>query len=205
LAAGCSSGRSRQASTNTLTPTTAIVSTIIATTTLPALLPGSPAADPASCGVERQRVKTGEDPEAGLVDLAHVQPATVAQLDAFAPPQAPGARVRPVEFTVFRVSATLTAYKLERDSDYHLVLAEGGSTMIAEIPSPACVTGGPFRPGIASARAAFDARLHAVPRFQRIDAAVTVTGVGFFDSVHGQLGVAPNGIELHPVLDIVFS
>jgi hypothetical protein len=25
-------------------------------------------------------------------------------------------------------------------------------------------------------------------------------GVGFFDSVHGQPGVAPNGIELHPVL-----
>jgi hypothetical protein len=28
----------------------------------------------------------------------------------------------------------------------------------------------------------------------------TVTGVGFFDIIHGQTGVAPNGIELHPVL-----
>jgi hypothetical protein len=27
-----------------------------------------------------------------------------------------------------------------------------------------------------------------------------VTGVGFFDAMHGQAGVAPNGIELHPVL-----
>ena len=25
----------------------------------------------------------------------------------------------------------------------------------------------------------------------------TITGVGFFDSIHGQTGVAPNGIELH--------
>ena len=28
----------------------------------------------------------------------------------------------------------------------------------------------------------------------------TVTGVGFFDVLHGQAGVAPNGIELHPAL-----
>jgi hypothetical protein len=26
-------------------------------------------------------------------------------------------------------------------------------------------------------------------------------GVAFFDFLHGQTGVAPNGIELHPVLD----
>ena len=33
-----------------------------------------------------------------------------------------------------------------------------------------------------------------------------VTGVGFFDAVHGQSGVAPNtGIELHPVLKIEFK
>jgi hypothetical protein len=29
---------------------------------------------------------------------------------------------------------------------------------------------------------------------------VTITGVGFWDAKHGQTGVAPNGIELHPVL-----
>ena len=30
-----------------------------------------------------------------------------------------------------------------------------------------------------------------------------ITGVGFFDKVHGQTGVAPlNGIELHPILKI---
>lgn len=27
-----------------------------------------------------------------------------------------------------------------------------------------------------------------------------MTGVGFFDVIHGQTGVAPNGIELHPVV-----
>jgi hypothetical protein len=29
-----------------------------------------------------------------------------------------------------------------------------------------------------------------------------VTGVGFFDRVHGQTGVSPFGIELHPILNI---
>jgi hypothetical protein len=27
-----------------------------------------------------------------------------------------------------------------------------------------------------------------------------VTGVAFFDFLHGQTGAAPNGIELHPIL-----
>jgi hypothetical protein len=34
---------------------------------------------------------------------------------------------------------------------------------------------------------------------------VKVTGVGFFDRVHGQNGVAPNGVELHPLLNIEFT
>jgi hypothetical protein len=34
---------------------------------------------------------------------------------------------------------------------------------------------------------------------------VTIKGVGFWDYIHGQTGVAPNGIEVHPVLDITFG
>jgi Peptidase family S58 len=34
---------------------------------------------------------------------------------------------------------------------------------------------------------------------------VDVTGVGFFDFAHGQTGLAPNCIELHPVLAFDFS
>src|SRR5207245_1819994 len=35
--------------------------------------------------------------------------------------------------------------------------------------------------------------------------AVQVRGVGFFDFLHGQTGVAPNGIEIHPVLNVSFG
>jgi hypothetical protein len=34
---------------------------------------------------------------------------------------------------------------------------------------------------------------------------ITITGVGFFDFLHGQVGAAANGIELHPVLAINFE
>jgi hypothetical protein len=92
----------------------------------------------------------------------------------------------------------------EADSDYHLVLSSGAKTMIAEIPSPTCVTGGPLQSGIANARAEFDARLMSSHGFQKVSVPVMVTGVGFFDRIHGQTGVAASGIELHPVLDIQF-
>ena len=34
----------------------------------------------------------------------------------------------------------------------------------------------------------------------RVCARAKITGVAFFDFKHGQTGVAPNGIELHPLL-----
>jgi hypothetical protein len=36
--------------------------------------------------------------------------------------------------------------------------------------------------------------------FTKLKGRATIRGIGFFDFLHGQTGVAPNGIELHPVL-----
>ena len=105
------------------------------------------------------------------------------------------------------VNATLTKYKAEDDSDYHLVLSDAaGNTLIAEIPLPGCVgSGSPFLSKITSARAAFDAKFNPTSSFQTTSTPVQITGVGMFDFLHGQTGVAPNGIEIHPVLSIVFN
>lgn len=168
-----------------------------------------PYATTGSCGVERWSVKTGTDPDAGLVDLAHPVQQTIAYLDSLTPPATlpANARVQPTETTVFIVNATLVEYKLETDSDYHLVLKDAaGNTMIAEIPDPACVgAGSPFASGIQNARTEFDSQYAVTTSFQTADIPVRVTGVGFFDFEHGQTGVAPNAVELHPVLDIVFD
>jgi hypothetical protein len=165
------------------------------------------------CGKERWSVKTGTDPDAASVDLGSPQNATIAQLVALNPPKPIPANNRfgPTENTVFVVNATLTDYKMEGgahgDSDYHLVLQDDqGNTMVAEIPSPGCVAdGSPFAAQIANARAAFDGQLTATNSFQSANIPVQVTGVGFVDFPHGQHGAAPNVIELHPVLDIVFN
>ena len=78
--------------------------------------------------------------------------------------------------------------------------------MITEIPSPSCVgSTSPFAEAIAFARTRFDHTLSATTNFKRADRPVRVVGVGFFDFFHGQMGVAPNEIELHPVLDIIFN
>lgn len=165
------------------------------------------------CGKERWSVKTGTDSDAGSVNLASPQNTTIAQLIGLTPPNPIPAdnRFGPTENTVFVVNATLTDYKLEGgrtgDSDYHLVLQDDqGNTMVAEIPSPACVgDGSSFAAQIANARAEFDAQFTATTSFQTANVPVQVTGVGFFDFAHGQHGAAPNVIELHPVVDIVFN
>jgi hypothetical protein len=164
------------------------------------------------CGTERWAVKTGADPGAAEVDLDQPQPSSITDLISLEPPRPiPPYRLAPVETTVFVIDARLIAYKYEGgatgDSDYHLVLADDdGKTMVGEIPSPDCVDdGSPFASLIANARAQFDGQLTATTRFQEVDLPVQVTGVGFFDFFHDQRGAAPNVIELHPILDIVFA
>jgi len=169
----------------------------------------TPNASSGSCGVERWSVKTGTDADVGLVNLNNPVTQTISYLDSLTAPSTLPAnnRIQPTETTLFVVDATLVEYKLETDSDYHLVLKDAqGNTMIAEIPDPACVgSGSPFAAGIQNARSEFDGRYTVTTSFQTANIPVEVRGVGFFDFNHGQTGVAPNAIELHAVLDIIFN
>ena len=169
----------------------------------------TPNASTGSCGVERWSVKTGTDADAGLVNLSSPQSNDIVTMRSWTAPNPipPNNRVSPYETTTWVLDATLVEYKLENDSDYHLVIKDAsGNTMIAEIPDPACVgAGSPFAADIQNARAQFDAKYTASTSFQTANIPVQLTGVGMFDFLHGQTGVAPNGIELHPVLGIVFN
>jgi hypothetical protein len=163
----------------------------------------------AQCGVERWSIKTGTDSGAGSINLGSATSTTIANLRGFAAPNPipSNSRVSPVETTQWVINATLTQYKLESDSDYHLVLSDSsGRTMIVEIPSTSCVgAGSPFFAGIQNARAEFNARFTATTSFKTANIPVQIKGIGMFDFLHGQTGVAPNGVELHPVLDIIFN
>jgi hypothetical protein len=161
-----------------------------------------------ACGVERWAVKTLTDAGAHAINFTP-RVTTIAALRRLRPPPELGpTRIRPVETSTYRVRAQLVAFKIEEDSDIHLVIADpnSGGTMIAEFPAPFCV--GKTNPAAAAAemKAARGAILHcrAAPRdhFATLAGTVTITGVGFWDFDHGQRGVAPNAIELHPVLRI---
>jgi hypothetical protein len=94
------------------------------------------------------------DPDARLVNQKVVVPTTVAHVRSLpAPASLPSrSRLRPVETTVWAVEGVLMRYKVEVDSNVHLVLADsGGRTMIAEIPAPQSVgAASPFLPAIRS-------------------------------------------------------
>jgi hypothetical protein len=170
-----------------------------------------------TCGVEYWNVKTGTDGDALAINLNNVISTTISDLRAIPMPFPPAGnrptinnaatRVAPTEFTVFQIYGTLTQYKLETDVDYHLVLQdENNNTIIGEVPSPACVGAqSPFLTGVMNSRAKMDARLSPTSGFKDADLLIQVTGVGFFDNIHGQTGVAPNGIELHAILDLNFT
>jgi len=141
----------------------------------------------ALCGVERWTVKTLQD----RPSLLPVRTVTLRFLVTRpAPPYLPETRL-PFERHVYRVVAAVTLVRPEDDGDYHLVLRDHGRTMIAETPMLGCTAG---------ARALMRARMQAARRSVRLCARAAVTGVVFFDYDHGQTGVAPNAIELHPVL-----
>jgi hypothetical protein len=155
------------------------------------------------CGTERWAVKTMTDPLAGEVDLSP-KDTTIAALVAIRPPVGPTDRVAPTEETTFRVQGVITLVKRESDSDLHVVVEDGaGNTMIVEATSPDCDQGSLVAAQIAAVRQAFEQRFPTESFRGRM--AATVTGVGFFDKLHGQTGVAPNGIELHPITAIEFA
>jgi hypothetical protein len=167
-----------------------------------------------ACGTERWPVKTGTDRDAGSVANLPTE-TTIAELVSIVPPNHPetrrSSRFRPIELTTFKVAGILKAVKKETDQDYHLVIADPANpdvTMIVEAPDPRCALGSKFLDNIDFVRHEIDRQFgFGVAEIRRLEpnVPVTVTGVAFFDALHGQEGVAPNGIELHPILIIAFQ
>jgi len=60
-----------------------------------------------------------------------------------------------------------------------------------------------FGAGIAHGGAQFDAVFHGDYQFSKCGHSGANYRRGFFDHLEGQEGVAPNGVELHPIIDII--
>lgn len=157
------------------------------------------------CGVERWSVKTGTDADRAKVSTAVVSTSIASLSNRAKPARYPtNTRIAPTELHIFQVTAKVTQYKEEADSDIHLVLKDAQNrSMIAEIPAPTCVGNtSRWRKNIASARSTWTHTYPLSTSWHHISRRVTLRGLGFFDPIHGQTGVARNGIELHPVIRV---
>lgn len=168
-----------------------LAAVVVATTALAAgvafTAPSGHATSRYACGVERWAVKTLQD----RPHLLRKKLTTVHYLvTRKAPSSLPDTRL-PFEHHVFTVIAAVTLVRPEDDSDLHLVLQERGSHMIAEAPAPYCDR---------HAKPRHHKEMAVARRHVRLCSKARVTGVAFFDYDHGQTGVAPNAIELHPIL-----
>lgn len=194
----------------------------------------------AQCGgQERWAVKDGTDPSAGQVDFTNVQTKTIGDLVGIQHAPIPDrgdetTRLVPDETNVVKVQAHLMQWKMETDSDYHLVLTDdteeftqgrgraSGHSVIGEIPDPNCLSGSHDEFGTSSPFLSIGdgsmgisaARTQLENQFPNADLSggwndaggtmVEVVGVTFFDPAHGQTGRAPNNLEIHPIVSIKF-
>jgi hypothetical protein len=178
---------------------------------------------PIQPGKERWPVKTGTDDDVADVgldpsgQLVRIQ-TTVEQLIALARPREmlpadidfpafQRNRAHPVETTIWTVEAEIIACKEEDDGDYHIVIqGDTGETMIVEVPDPDPAFVEPSSPwveAIKSSREEIQSRLNPERAMKKVRQRARIIGVGFFDRVHGQAGVASgSGIELHPALGV---
>jgi hypothetical protein len=168
----------------------------------------------AKCGEERWPVKTLSDPRVGDVNFTP-HDTSIGRLrnkpDPHTKPSTP--RLDGVETTTYRVKARLIEFKREDDRDIHLVIgvpSTPAKTMIVEFPDTTCngASSSPKKAQMGAARTDLTKACGQAPGpssdFADLKGTATVTGVGFFDVKHGtpQTGVAPNNIELHPVLNL---
>lgn len=153
-------------------------------------------------------MKVLTDPDADKVRIDSPQRATIEELHAITPrPYSETNPRSPAEEQAFTVEAWLVGYHfVSGDSDVHAVIRDdAGRTMIIEFPHADCMLGSRVLKQATEAKAKFRRLVHAPLTTSYTPARrirVRVTGVLFFDRLHGQVGLAPNGVELHPVLDI---
>jgi hypothetical protein len=117
------------------------------------------------------------------------------------PHPTPRTRDTAYERRTYRVKAQIVSFRLEDDSDIHMILFWAGRYMIAEMPSAACLPRKTRdRRAIVAARATFVRRCgFPTSGRQPLGAVALISGVGFWETPHGQTGTARNHAELYPV------
>ena len=163
--------------------------------------------NPRCTGNDRWDVKTLSDPDTTGINFNPIS-TTVSNLITIQPQNTVSTNTPRfgIEFKTYTLQCHIREFKLSDDGDLHLVLvdlSDTSKTMIGEIPDPVCdaVQQSVRYAQIKQVRKDFQNTLLTTAQVDP-HAIYTIIGVAFYDKVHGQLGVAPTGIEIHPVLYI---
>jgi hypothetical protein len=166
----------------------------------------------AGCAFTRSDVKSLRDDDASRIQMHHAVKTTIAALNQIPSHCGPTRdhRVRDEEFHVYEVIGRIDRVKREPDHDIHIVLEDPGDPrahLVVESDDPA-IRGNalsPYHDRLVAARDMFDelVQQRGAKDFKDLRGAVVrVTGVGFFDLNHFQVGRSHSCIELHPILGI---
>jgi len=164
------------------------------------------------CAFNRADIKSLRDRTAARIQFDSPLDTTISALNAIPSRCGPAGnrRVRNEELRVYRIEGTIVRVKRERDHDIHLVLADTmnpKNRVVVESDDPDFGKNmtSPYRDRLAAARRMFDALVSESSGARLEDlkgTVVRVTGVGFFDFNHLQVGRSRSCIELHPILAI---
>lgn len=163
-----------------------------------------------SCGAERRDVKALLDKESSKIKWGTNKTTVKAMsklVQLFPKDKKFDKKIRfGYEFNVYELKCRIREFRKEEDGDYHLVLMDINDTtctIVGEIVNPECpdLVGSQYMGAFKNTREEFE--MFKLPKNKVMEGVYTITGVCFFDFVHGQLGVAPNGVEIHPIMDIV--
>jgi hypothetical protein len=164
------------------------------------------------CAFSRAEVKSLRDATAAGIQFDNPIDTTISALNAIPSQCGPAGnrRVRDEERRVYRIDGRITRVKRERDHDIHIVLADttdSGARVVVESADPDSGKNAtsPYRDRLAAARRMVDALVNesSVNGLDDLNGTVVrVTGVGFFDVNHFQVGRSRSCIELHPILTI---
>jgi hypothetical protein len=161
------------------------------------------------CGQERWGIKTLSDPDTTLINFNELKFTTVDEQIHMERPEGRMGERQASETNEYVFDCKLIGYKKEKDQDFHIVVADvsTGETMVIEIASPECESVKQsgryeqmkevhdwFVQNIGMPHSSF----YHLP----VPIKIRVTGIGYWDFLHGQTGMATNGREIHPVLSI---
>jgi hypothetical protein len=163
------------------------------------------------CAITRSQVKSLRDQDASSIQFDTPIMTTVSALNAIPSHCGPSGnhRVRPEEFHVYEVVGRITRVKSQIDHDIHVELEDPEdprARIVTESDDPnfrGNVTS-PYHAKLDGARRMLESlRRQSGDDWKDLEGVtVRMTGVGFFDMGHLQIGRSRSCIELHPILTI---